>query len=89
MLVKAYYREKRWVCALSTSELEESFVDFSDKFCMSAAVLIGVVVIVNAGPVFQNLGEFGKVVTFVFEGVEGAKMLISMMSVKNSRFFHG
>ena len=43
---------------------------------MSAAILIGVVVVVNAGPVFQNLGEFGKMVTFVFEEIEWAKMMI-------------
>lgn len=39
-------------------KVEESFVDFANEFSMSSCVSCRVVNVVDAGPVFQNLGKF-------------------------------
>ena len=39
-------------------KIEESFVDFANKFLMSSCVSCRVVNVVDAGPVFQNLSKF-------------------------------
>ena len=56
-IIKKYLNKKEAFSA-GVCKLKESFVDFPNKFLMSSVVSCRVVNVVDARPVFQNLGEF-------------------------------